>query len=183
MDAFQKALEELNELLNENGVVIKGSRYESPDRLGLVIGISGLDFSEHDKEFQEEIDRLNKQLSEKQYKIDSMEREIEIRAENYNKILHNLRDANDKISGLEEQNKELEKEIKHKQDKIDILKAYNSATHIELSHEPISVAQMLITATAKYPDADETYNIYNASDLRQIAEHLLVYCNNNKDEG
>lgn len=28
----------------------------------------------------------------------------------------------------------------------------------------------------------QTYDIYSKSDLRQIAEHLLVYCNNSEVE-
>lgn len=60
----------------------------------------------------------------------------------------------------------------------------------ELPYEPIEVAQMLITANAKYKanvfqrafagTEENEYNMYDVSDLRQIAEHLLVYCNNNE---
>lgn len=52
--------------------------------------------------------------------------------------------------------------------------------------EPIKVADLLITASgecepliigeSKYKD---TYRIFDVSELRQIAEHLLVYCNHN----
>lgn len=38
---------------------------------------------------------------------------------------------------------------------------------------PISISKALIEHPADL----------NISDLRQIAEHLLVYCNNNKEEG
>lgn len=102
MDAFQKALEELNELLNENGVVIKGSRYESPDRLGLVIGISGLDFSEHDKNFYLEIESLKTKI-----------RELENKAEKQQEKIDCIKKLNDECCEenikLKRENKELKK--------------------------------------------------------------------------
>lgn len=61
----------------------------------------------------------------------------------------------------------------------------------ELPSEPIKVAGMLIDAQDTYKTSSiaralgaghtETYNLYSKSDLRQIAEHLLVYCNNAED--
>lgn len=63
-----------------------------------------------------------------------------------------------------------------------------------LSAEPIDVASMLIKATRtvktnpikkvlaqNIPDEYETEK-YSKSDLRQIAEHLLAYCNNSENE-
>lgn len=56
-----------------------------------------------------------------------------------------------------------------------------------LPEEPIKVADMLINAEGEYEHnpvvkkicrTDKgTYRIFDISDLRQIAEHLLVYCN------
>lgn len=63
-----------------------------------------------------------------------------------------------------------------------------------LSAEPIDVASMLIKATrtvrtnyiqkAFNPNALDEYETkkYSKSDLRQIAEHLLAYCNNSENE-
>lgn len=58
-----------------------------------------------------------------------------------------------------------------------------------LPTEPIKVADMLINAEGEYeqnPLAKAfcgtnkgTYRIFDASELRQIAEHLIVYCNHN----
>lgn len=58
-----------------------------------------------------------------------------------------------------------------------------------LPTEPIKVADMLINAKgeykhnaiakALYKEDKGTYRIFDVSELRQIAEHLLVYCNNN----
>lgn len=58
-----------------------------------------------------------------------------------------------------------------------------------LPAEPIKVADVLINAEIEYEHDALTkafcgaekgkYNLFNISELRQIAEHLLVYCNNN----
>lgn len=58
-----------------------------------------------------------------------------------------------------------------------------------LPTEPIKVAEMLISAEGEYKHnpivkkicgTDKgTYRIFEVSELRQIAEHLLVYCNHN----
>lgn len=174
MDVFQKALEQLNELLNENGVFIKGSRYESPDKLGLVIGISGLDFSEHDKNFLSDIKCLEEQNAKLEREIDEKKEEID-----------RINELNDKCCEenirLTRENKELHRELQE------------ASITYNLPYEPIAVAEMLINATEKYEhnaftksftgNEQGAYNIYGISELRQIAEHLLVYCNNNKDEG
>lgn len=50
----------------------------------------------------------------------------------------------------------------------------------ELPTEPIKVAEMLIATTGTYTNLlgkEQEYRVYNKSELRQIAEHLLVYCN------
>lgn len=61
-----------------------------------------------------------------------------------------------------------------------------------LPTEPIKVADILISAEGEYEHnplekafcgTDKgTYSIFEISELRQIAEHLLVYCNHNKEE-
>ena len=82
-------------------------------------------------------------------------------------------------------------QIREMQNYIDRLKADLAEAQdkkIELPHEPIKVAETLIDATGTYKTNSlsrafgagdtGTYNLYSKSDLRQIAEHLLVYCNN-----
>lgn len=61
-----------------------------------------------------------------------------------------------------------------------------------LPTEPIKVADMLINAEGEYErigitkaiygEGKETYNLFGISELRQIAQHLLVYCNANESE-
>lgn len=57
--------------------------------------------------------------------------------------------------------------------------------------EPIGVANIIINAEGTRKNlfgritgkgATETYRIFDVSELRQIAEHLLIYCNHNKEE-
>lgn len=61
-----------------------------------------------------------------------------------------------------------------------------------LPAEPIKIADMLINAEGEYENnqimkaisgADKgTYSLFDISELRQIAEHLLVYCNANQED-
>lgn len=177
MDAFQKALESLNELLNENGVIIKGSRYQSPDKLGIAIAIEGLDFSEHDKELQDEISKLKTEIK-------GLENELEDRRNKINFLVEEMdgvKNLNDECCKenvrLNRENKELHRELQE------------TAITDNLPYEPIAVAEFLINRTTHIPAlqiCDRTVGgkdapTYNISKLRQIAEHLLVYCNNNND--
>lgn len=60
-----------------------------------------------------------------------------------------------------------------------------------LPDKPIAVAEMLIDVEVEYEHnpltkgifgTDKgTYRLFDISDLRQMAEHLLVYCNHNED--
>lgn len=95
----------------------------------------------------------------------------------------------------EEKEEKYKKQIEEMQHNIDSLKADLEEAQdnkIELPHEPIKVAEMLIYATETYETSSlakrfgagdtATYKLYSNADLRQIAEHLLVYCNNSEDE-
>lgn len=90
-----------------------------------------------------------------------------------------------------------EKQITDMQAHIDCLKAELAeiqSNKLELPYVPIEVATMLIRATTtvkttpfygafnhNVPDEHET-GMYSKKDLREIAEYLLVYCNNSKNE-
>ena len=103
---------------------------------------------------------------------------------------------------LQKKNEELEKEIQDRKCHIkelqhhiellesDLMEAQDNK--IQLPHEPIRVAEMLIYATETYETSSlakrfgagdtATYKLYSNADLRQIAEHLFVYCNNSEDD-
>lgn len=80
---------------------------------------------------------------------------------------------------------EFEKILKQKAENYNTIADY-------LCDEPISVAQTLISAKRSYElSAEEKqrsglekgyYHIFDVSELRQIAEHLLIYCNHHKEE-
>lgn len=77
---------------------------------------------------------------------------------------------------------EFEKILKQKAESYNEIADY-------LCDEPISVAQTLISTKRGYELSEEEkqrsglekgyYHIFDISELRQIAEHLLVYCNHN----
>ena len=82
-----------------------------------------------------------------------------------------------------------ERQIKEMQSHIDCLKAELEEVQrnkVGLPAEPIKVADLLIHDTCVYENKffkaylgdTSAVNRYSKSDLRQIAEHLLVYCNN-----
>lgn len=89
------------------------------------------------------------------------------------------------------------KQISEMQSHIDCLKAELEEVQqnqVDLPLEPIEVAAMLIKATVtrkanslqkafnKYCPDEYEADRYSDEDLRQIAEHLLVYCNNTEVE-
>ena len=160
--------------LKDNGVVAKASgNYEfSEDNISLdfVEGISELDFSEHDKKFNDEIRQLNSELSDAQ----------ELYDEYYNKCI----DLTNQIA-------ELESELEVK-DNLLKTKDWSCGNNIELPCDPILVAEKLINATIEYEPTSLQKALfktegkcladkYSNDDLEQIAEHLLVYCKHNKD--
>ena len=77
-------------------------------------------------------------------------------------------------------------QIEEMQNHIDCLKSdlAEAQEKIELPHEPIKVAEMLIDATEKRENCmnGKEYDnpLYEKWQLEQIARHLLVYCNNSE---
>ena len=103
--------------------------------------------------------------------------------------------ADDISRESEEKEEKYKKQIEEMQHHIDSLKADLEEAQdnkIELPHDPIKVAEMIIYATETYETSSlakrfgagdtATYKLYSNADLRQIAEHLLVYCNNSEDD-
>lgn len=76
-----------------------------------------------------------------------------------------------------------EYQIEEMQSHIDCLKAELAEIQMnnqKLPEEPIKAAEMLISASGKYTNMlgkEQDYRLYDKSELRQIAEHLLVHCN------
>ena len=158
--------------LKDNGVVAKVSGdYEfSEDKTSLdfVERISELDFTEHDKRFKDEIERLKRQIE----KLESIRMRCHESARdsfdsgNYG-CLHIVT-----------------------ADELKTTKDVNDRT-IELPFDALETANMLINATysRQTSSAEKAFtgcnvakgHIYSIDDLEQIAEHLLVYCKHNKE--
>lgn len=110
--------------------------------------------------------------------------------------------ANEVLHKSDEKDKKHRREIDEKncqiaemQSRIDCLKAEledSKSEKQELPFEPIDVAKMLIESKYTYENDviskaihksdTSTVDRYKVSDLRQIAEYLLVYCNHNSED-
>lgn len=169
----------IGSLLRENGVFVKTSRYELEtdkecDKNKYIIkkeygiSIDGLDFTEHDKVFEDKIELLNRNLNLQKDKRCEEEIERNYLAERFNQ----LKDENDE---LKQRMAELE-----------------SKETVDLPFDPLECANYLINATYEretngierafhnLPDKVNS-DRYTVNDLEQIAEHLLVYCKHNKE--
>lgn len=144
-----------------------------------------------EKELQSEVEKYRKafedakkerdcQICQYQKKIDDLE--------------HDLKTAREKIQDLACENMKLQCERNDYKTKSEFLEVERMRVKKNefadlLPTEPIKVADMLINAEGEYEhnsiakalygEDKGTYRIFDISELRQIAEHLLVYCNHN----
>lgn len=141
------------------------------EKYGIVF--DSVDFSQHDKEFTDKIEELKNQLDRNQTTINQID-----------EILEDLFGVTHGVAKPDGFKEILREKVAEKI--ADFLPA-----------EPIKVADMLISAAYKRQrDSIEkafskafgsgsdmvTENVYSESELRQIAEHLLVCCNHNEGE-
>lgn len=171
---------EICDLLKRYGVYVRctETKHENvthnliEEKYGIVF--DSVDFSQHDKEFKDKIEDLE----------------------------HDLKTATEKIQDLASENMKLQCERNDYKAKAESLEVERMRVKINeiadfLPTEPIKVADMLISATYTRQKGDMekalhkafgnnsdtvTENVYSKSELRQIAEHLLVYCNHNEGE-
>ena len=145
--------EVLVSLLGKHGVAIRDVNVEETG----VVKID-IDFSEHDKVFEDKIAELE------------------------NIINHKLGDWNEhgipykEILGMKSENKELKQRIAE----------FENNETVELPFDALETANMLINATYKRKNCmtgiEYDKDIYSIDDLEQIAEHLLVYCKHNRED-
>lgn len=142
-DLKSRVTDKLVQLLIDNGVKINGSiiefkrnpEYEKEIEIEYVrtVSIKKLDFSEHDKQFNDKISELEEIINTKLGRWDK----------------HGI--SYKQLFDMQERIDEIDKGIIER-----------------LPRSPINVAKMLIDKPDKY----------TVSDLRQIAQHLLIYCDN-----
>ena len=150
-------------LLKNNGVYPMIDEYKqdivNENSIEQIYGvtITWLDFTEHDKEFKDEIKQLKNELFDAQKSAD----------EYYNKCI-------DLTNQIEKLKSELETKVDFETDRL-----------VKLPFDPLETANMLINATYKaeipFLERQVDRDIYSIDDLEQIAEHLLVYCKHNKE--
>lgn len=165
------------ELLRKNGVYVHCTETRLSENITensieekYGICFDSIDFSEHDKKFTDEIEKLKSRLDRKQTEIDQID-----------EILNELFGVTHDIA----KPAEFERILREKAE------GYKTISDF-LPEEPIEVASMLISAGGEYErsgllkairgEGKETYNLFDISEIRQIAEHLLVYCNANGQE-
>ena len=145
--------EVLVSLLGKHGVAIRDVNVTETG--GVKIDI---DFSEHDKAFEDKIVELE------------------------NIINHKLGDWDEhgipykEILDMKAENKELKQRIAELENK----------ETVDLPFDPLETANMLINATYKaeipFLERQVDRNVYDIDDLEQIAEHLIVYCKHNGED-
>ena len=160
----------IGELLKKNGVVPKITEYthekvrENSIEHRYGVSIDKLDFSEHDKVFEDKIVELENIINHKLGGLDEY-------GISYKEILD-----------MKAENQELKQRIAELENK----------ETAELPFDALETANMLINATyrRKVKSFDRlhccdgykiTTDMYCIDDLEQIAEHLLVYCKHNKE--
>lgn len=177
-DKYLRLQEEFNRYVE----VIKGIVSELPEELK-----NGTEFHLEISRLQSEVDKYRKafeyakkerdcQIAEYQNRVDKDKAELE-RAKN---TINNIDDILEKLFGMRHNTVEKPDEF----EKILSERVKGNVTDF-LPTEPIKVADMLINASKKRTNCmtGKEYDkyIFNKWQLRQIAEHLLIYCNHHKE--
>lgn len=105
-------------------------------------------------------------------KYSKIDGKMYVESSDYDKILLELKESNEKISKLES---ELETKVDFETNGL-----------VKLPFDPLETANMLINAKYKaeipFLERQVDRNVYNIDDLEQIAEHLLVYCKHHRED-
>lgn len=132
----------------------------------------------------------------KYYEIDG---KMYVEASDYDKILYELKNSNEKVAKIESElfnvqksadeyyNKciDLNNQIAELESELETKVDFENDTLVKLPFDALETANMLINATYKaeipFLEKQVDRDIYNIDDLEQIAEHLLVYCKHNRE--
>lgn len=133
----------------------------------------------------------------KYFKIDG---KMYVEASDYDKILYELKNSNEKFEKLESELSDVHKSADEYYNKcidltnqIEKLKSeletkvnFETDRLVKLPFDALETANMLINATYKaeipFLERQVDRDIYNINDLEQIAEHLLVYCKHHRED-
>ena len=133
-------------------------------------------------------------------KYSEIDGKMYVEASDYDKILYELKNSNEKIVKLEIKlsnaektgddyyNKciDLTKQIEKLKSELEAKVNFETDRLVKLPFDPLETANMLINATYKaeipFLEKQVDRNVYDIDDLEQIAEHLLVYCKHNRED-
>ena len=122
-----------------------------------------------------------------------------VEASDYDKILYELKNSNEKVEKLEIKLSNAEKtgddyynkcidltnQIEKLKSELEAKVNFETDRLVKLPFDALETANILINATynAEIPFLEKQVDrdVYNIDDLEQIAEHLLVYCKHNKE--
>ena len=132
-------------------------------------------------------------------KYSKIDGKMYVEASDYDKILYELKNSNEKFEKLESELSDVQKSADEYYNKcIDLtnqiakLKSeleakvdFETDRLVKLPFDPLETANMLINAKYKaeipFLERQVDRNVYGIDDLEQIAEHLLVYCKHNRE--
>ena len=133
-------------------------------------------------------------------KYSEIDGKMYVEASDYDKILCELKNSNEKVAKIESElfdvqksadeyyNKciDLTNQIEKLKSELEAKVDFETDRLIKLPFDALETANMLINATykAKIPFLEKQVdrNVYDIDDLEQIAEHLLVYCKHNRED-
>ena len=182
----------IGELLKKNGVVPKitevrnGGTFDKDrnvieERYGVLV--DGLDFSEHDRPFEDGLSELGHCVQVLEGKIDTLRSRCTEKARDlFDRDCYGALTISCHSNEMEFENKQLKQRIAE----------LESNGALELPFDPLECANYLINATYEretsslertFSKSSDKVNEdkYSIDDLEQIAEHLLVYCKHNKE--
>lgn len=175
------------------------------EKYGIVF--DNMDFSQHDKEFADKIEELQSEVDKCQKVYEATKKDCDRQIEEYEKKIFGLEKYAGRLKCSVDRKQDAINQIDgiicelfgiahngdiYSNDFKELLReksAVGKTIADFLPAEPIKVADMLINAEGEYEhnpivkkisgNDKGTYRIFGISELRQIAEHLLVYCNHN----
>ena len=132
-------------------------------------------------------------------KYSEIDGKMYVEASDYDKILYELKNSNEKTAKIESElfdvqksadeyyNKciDLTNEVKKLESELEEKVNFETDRLVKLPFDALETANMLINATYKdkipFLEKQVDRNVYDIDDLEQIAEHLLVYCKHNRE--